>query len=178
MTRHASSFARGYLVGIDTATPPNFYQYDYTTTNGWGTTLAAPGTYYFPFGGSEDAGVPVDTIVNALSARWSAAIAGTLSIEATNFPKTFSGFNQGSLDIGDSDTSGAWQPINIAPNGMLFAVIAGTGNTLTALTATLGGTNAGFANWNIPDIGFRRLRAKLVTSAAGFIALNAHGKLA
>jgi hypothetical protein len=62
---------------------------------------------------------------------------------------------------------------------MLIANATGTGNSMsTALTATLGGTNIGFAFWNIPDIGFRRMRAKLVASAAGFIAFSAHGKLA
>ena len=48
--------------------------------------------------------------------------------------------DQGALDVSDYDTSDAWQIIDITASGLLYAAITGTGNSLTKLTATIGGT--------------------------------------
>jgi hypothetical protein len=142
-------------------------------TNGVGLTLAAA-TYLFPFGG-ERYGSMVETVMHALSAKWPSGIVGSITIEGTNFPKTITGADQGAPDITDWDTSAAWQQIDITLAGMVYAVASGTG-AMTKFTCAIT-AGAGGAAWNIPDLGFMRLRAKAVLSTGGFLRMGSHAKL-
>ena len=145
-------------------------------TNGWGVVIPSAGTYMFPFG-SILGGVPQETPELSLSAKWTATLAGVLTLEVCNFPQTLGDAGVGGADISDIDTSPAWQQYNPTPSGSTYASATGTGNSLTGLALTLGGTNVGGAGFNLPDISYRRMRAKLVASAAGTIRLLSWGKL-
>lgn len=147
-------------------------------TNKWNTPIAGVGTYFFPLGG-ERYGAGVETIHHSLSLVFPASLAGTFTIEGTNCPKTQSGVDIGGPDVSDFDTSDAWQKIDITQSGMLYANVTGTNNSLTKLTATLGGTNAGGVLYNLPDLGMLRLRGRLIVTsvAASWIRIAANAKL-
>jgi hypothetical protein len=146
-------------------------------TNGLGVVIPGAGTYVFPLGGDGFGGPIVETVYNSLSAKFPAGLAGTITIEGTNFPKTLGGNDQGQADVADDDLTAAWQLIDITQAGDIYAVASGTGNTMTKYTLALAGTNAGGAFWNLPELGMSRLRAKLVATAAGFIRLAINAKL-
>lgn len=142
-------------------------------TNGFGLVLPV-GTYVFPLGG-ERYGSAVETAMNSFSAVWPATITGTLTIEGTNFPKTFTSADQGPTDIADWDSTAAWQQINPTLAGAVYANASG-GGSMTAYTCTVTNT-AGGAIWNIPDMGIMRFRLKAVVTAQGFIRVFGHSKL-
>lgn len=147
-------------------------------TNGWGVTIPpGAGTYFFPLGGTS--GAIAETVFNALIAQWTATLAGVLTIEATNLPRTLSRTVQdvGGGDVNDWDVSTAWNLIDITQAGSVYAVAQGTGNSMAKYTLTLGGTAAGGAAWNFPELGFLRLRAKLAATAGGFLRLSMNAKL-
>lgn len=142
-----------------------------------GTVTLGVGTYYFPFG-STLGGAPLETSLLSLNAYWSAALAGAFTIEGCNFDATRSGNGQGSADISDwAATGGAWLQYNPTQVGGTYAAAGGAGNSFTALALTLGGTAVGSALINMPDFGFRRARAKIVTTVGGTIRLMPWGKL-
>lgn len=148
------------------------------TVIGWGVVIPGAGTFYIPFG-SEIGGAPSETALLALGAKWSAGLAGVITLEACSMPATLSGNGQGGVDVTEIDTTGPWQPFNPLQAGSLYATATGAGNAMsTALTLTLGGTNVGGAAWNIPDFAHRRGHAKLVASAGGTLRFMAWGKLA
>jgi hypothetical protein len=138
--------------------------------------IPAAGEYYFPLGG-ETYGSVCETVMHSLSAVFDANLAGTVTIEGTNMVKTITGAQQGPADITDWDSSSAWQLVDITASGVLYAVATGTGNSVTKLTLTVGGTNAGGAFWNLPDLGMLRLRAHLHATHAGNIRFSANAKL-
>lgn len=142
-------------------------------TKGPGVVLGV-GTYLFPLGG-ERGGSIVETAMVSLSALWPAGIAGVLTIEGTNFPRTRTGADQGPPDVSDSDTSAAWQPLDPTLAGAVYAIATGTG-TMLKYTCTIT-AGAGGAIWNIPEIGALRLRAKAVLTTGGFLRLFPHSKL-
>lgn len=162
----------GYTEGSATPLPFNA-----TTPATTGSTVGV-GTYYFPLGG-EQGPVPVETAYISAFMLFAATVAGTLTIEVTNLPKTLSGSNQGGGDVNDWDaaSSGGWVQWNPTLSGALYANINGSGNSVTAFTYTLGGTTLGGLIANIVSCGFQRIRLKLVTTVGGLVRPNAHGKL-
>lgn len=143
-------------------------------TNGVGYTLGVA-TYLFPLGG-ERYGEVVETAMHAISALWPSGIAGTITIEGTNVPKTLQSVDQGPADVTDWDiVSHAWQLINPTLAGATYASANGTG-TMTAFTCVVT-AGAGGALWNVPDLGCMRLRAKAVITTGGFARLVGHAKL-
>lgn len=141
-----------------------------------GCTLGVS-TYYFPIGSERD-GIVAATVDVGLQMRWNAAAAGTATIEVCNWPATLSGASQGGPVITDYDSSATgWSQLDPTLAGQVFAAASGSGNSMTKYTCTLGGTAAGLAIWNIPDLGFRRLRIKLVLSAGGVVWVMPWGKL-
>jgi hypothetical protein len=142
-------------------------------TNGPGLTLTAA-TYLFPFGG-ELYGSVVETVMHALSALWPAGIVGTITIEATNFPKTVTGAVQGPNDVTDWDVSSAWQKIDPTQAGAVYATATGTG-AMTKYTCAITAGSGG-ALWNIPELGALRLRARAALTTGGFLRMFGHAKL-
>lgn len=145
------------------------------TANGPGVTLGIA-TYLFPLGG-ERYGAVVETAINSLSALWPAGIVGSITIEATNFPKTRAGTDQGPADVTDWDiASKAWQKIDPTLAEMTYAVADGTSGVMTKFTCAVA-AGAGGALWNIPDLGALRLRARVALTTGGFLRMMGHGKL-
>lgn len=144
----------------------------------WAIAIPATGNYLFPLGG-ERYGSVVETIHHSISLLFNASLAGTFTIEATNCAKSTSGDDMGGPDISDYDTtSGAWSLIDITQAGLLYAIATGTGNSMSAkLTATIGGTHAGTAFYNLPDIGAMRLRGNLNVTTVGKVRVSGHSKL-
>jgi len=122
------------------------------------------GTYYF---------IPdtVDDEFVHLTLRWAAAVAGTITLETTDYPSVLR--DGSTVDVSDFQASGQdWDP---EAAGIGLASVAGTGNSLSGLTLTLGGTNAGKARFNLYNLASRRLRVKLVASAGGIIRVACNG---
>ncbi len=67
-------------------------------------------------------------------------------------------------------------PFNATAAGALYVGLVGASNTATALTITAGGAAAGGAGINLPTLGWRRARVKLVLTAGGIVRCNVHGK--
>jgi hypothetical protein len=143
-------------------------------TNGVGVTIPGAGTWTFPLGG-ERYGAVIETVMHSLSAKWPSGIVGSITIEGTSFPKTVTGLDQGQPDVTDYDTTAAWQLIDITNAGPVYAIATSTG-TMTKWTCAIT-AGAGGAAWNMPELGFLRLRAKLVCSVGGFVRVAAHAKL-
>lgn len=134
-------------------------------------------TYLFPFGG-DYLGSVAEAVMASLSGLWTAALSATVTIEATNYPKTITGNNTGAADITDWDTTtGAWQKIDPTLAGAVYAVATGTGvmTKYTCAITAAGGGGAGF--WNVPDLGALRLRAKVVVTVGGVVRFMGHAKL-
>jgi hypothetical protein len=143
-------------------------------TKGPGLTLGAA-TYLFPLGG-ERYGSVVETAMHSFSAVWPSGVAGTMTIEATNFPKTSTSSDQGASDVTDWDTTtDSWQQINPTLAGAVYANANGTG-TMTAYTCVIT-AGVGGAFWNVPDFGALRLRIKFVVTTGGFVRVFGHSKL-
>jgi len=142
-------------------------------TNGVGVTLGV-GTYTFPLGG-EKAGPMVEAVIHALSASWPLGIVGTLTIEATNYPKTIKSTDVGPPDLTDWDTSGKWVQWNPTVGGANYTNASGTGTWTNYSLGIASGVGAAIAN--LQDIGFLRMRAKIVTSVGGFFRIMNHSKL-
>jgi len=135
------------------------------------------GTYVFALGGNR-APVPAQTSVLSIGLQWQAAVAGTITIEVCNFPGTLSAYREGGVDVADYDSAaGNWIQYNPTQSVGIYANTSGTGNSVTALTVTAGGTNQGGAIINITDLGFERVRIKAVLSAGGILRCNTHGKI-
>lgn len=137
--------------------------------------VIAANTYYFPVG-SQNAPTASQTALVGTHLKWAAAVAGTITIETCNFPRFYGGSREGGgIDVDDFVTTD-WVPYNPSTIGTFVVQVTGTGNSVTALTITAGGTNAGTAFINMPDIGCRRLRIKVVTTVGGLIRVNSRGK--
>lgn len=143
-------------------------------TNGLGVTLGVA-TYLFPIGG-ERYGSVVETVEHAISAIWPSGIVGSLTIEATCFPRTMTGADQGPNDVTDWDiASSAWQKIDPTLAGTVYAVGSGTG-VMTKYTCAVS-AGVGGAFWNIPDLGALRLRLRAALTTGGFMRVLPHSKL-
>jgi hypothetical protein len=180
MTRYAQLGTRQELYAVAAnvtgVTAGTITKSSWSSANGWSIPLAV-GTYKFPFGG-ERYGNMIETVMHSLSLLWSEGLAGTFTLEGTNFAKSQSGADQGGADTSDYDLTSAWQLFNPTQAGLLYAVANGTNNSMsTALTATLGGTNAGGAFYNLPDIGAGRMRGSLVVTAPGNLRIALNAKL-
>jgi hypothetical protein len=142
-----------------------------------GNTLTAA-TWVLPLGSGVYAAVPGETTCLTAHLSWAAAVAGTLTVECSNYPRYWNGARSGPDDVTDySTTAGHWPQWNIALSGANNVQVAGTGNSATAYTITLGGTNAGTALIQLADCGFRRVRLKIVASVGGLLRCCVTGKL-
>ena len=133
------------------------------------------GTYVFIVG-SPTAPTPSQTTLTGVQLFWAAAVAATITVESTNFPKNLGGdySGRGGIDVSDfTNTTGLWLQENASTAQV---PVAGANNTVTAMTVTAGGTNAGGCMFHIGNFGARRLRIKLVTTVGGLIRCNVHGK--
>lgn len=131
-------------------------------------------TYYFPVG-SQNAPTPAQTALIGVHLKWAAAVAAAITFEVCNFPRYYGGAREGGIDV-DDWVATDWVPWNPATGGSLVGQVTGAGNSITALTITAGGTNAGTAFVNMPDLGSRRIRVKVVATVGGLIRVNARGK--
>jgi len=146
-------------------------------TNGWGVAIPSTGTWYFELG-SDLGGSIIETQDQALSLQWSATLAGTLTFGVTTFPATLSMNGQGGADLATNANSAGWQTFNpSAASAQAYTNASGTGNSWTALTLTLGGTNAGGAFANMPGTAMKRMRGQLVVTATGFLRALPWGKI-
>ena len=141
-------------------------------------TFPSTGTWYIELGSTD---APMCEEVSHLSAhlKWSAALAGAITFEWTNYPATRGNQSQqGAADVATNENAGTgfWVQDNDATNDKVSTAI-GAGNSATALTITAGGTNAGAIGVQLRDRSARRYRLKLVLSATGTLRTVAHGKL-
>jgi hypothetical protein len=147
-------------------------------TNGWGVVIPSAATYYMELG-SNFGNLISETQDQSLSLKWNAALAAVATFEVTNFPPVLGGLIAGAPDVTVFDTSASWQQFNPATSSSLaYTVASGAGNSWTNLTLTLGGSNAGGAYANMPGTTMRRMRMKLVVTAAGFLRAVSWGKIA
>ncbi len=141
--------------------------------------LTLTNTTYFIELGSTDAPMCEEAVNLAVLLKWSAALAGAITFEWTNFPATRGNQSQqGAADVATNENAGTgfWVQDNDATGDKVSTAI-GAGNSATALTITAGGTNAGAIGVQLKDRGARRYRLKLVLSAGGTLRAVAHGKL-
>lgn len=144
-----------------------------THTVAVGCTLANSSTYYFVVG-SQLAPTPSQTSLVTLHLAWAAAVAATFTVETCNFPATRGGALPGPDDVKDYDaTAGNWIQENPST---AYVGVTGSGNTVSSLTITAGGTAAGGAMIHLGNIGSRRVRIKAVVTTGGNVRCNAHGK--
>lgn len=141
-----------------------------------GCTLTS-GTWYFAFGG-EDAPLPGETPYVNVQIQWAAAVAGTITFETCNYPaKRDSRRSQGPADVPDNDPNTSrtnWVQQN--PTTLYVPTPTGAGNSVTNLTITAGGTNAGGTAVDIGNTGARRWRLKLVLTVGGLVRVNVNAK--
>ena len=110
---------------------------------------------------SEDALVSVH-------AAWALALAGTWTIEVSNFPwKVGNGVSGGADSDWTDQTAGNWIQEN--PSSAVIST-AGAGNTATGATVTAGGTNAGGFFAHLGNLGARRARLKFVCTVGGAVS--------
>lgn len=142
-----------------------------------GCTLSS-GTWYFPFGGS-DAPLPGETALVTLQLQWAAAVAGTITFETCNYPKYRDGRReQGAIDVADNDgnaTRTNWVQQN--PTSGYVPIPTGAGNSVSGLTITAGGTNAGGTGVDLGNFGWKRGRVKLVLTVGGLVRVNINAKV-
>jgi len=140
-----------------------------------GSVTLTAATYYIPFGSSY-ATTPSQTAFVSLGLAWAAAVAGTITIETTNFPAYVQGQRGvagSAFDVLDWDAAD-WTQVNPST---AYVPVSGTGNSATNATVTAGGTNAGTAIFDIAMTATRRWRCKIVASTGGKVWANAHGKV-
>lgn len=141
-------------------------------------TFGSTGTWYIELG-STDAPMLEEIVALSAHLKWNAALAGAVTFEWTNFPATRGNQSQqGGADVASNENGGAgfWVQDKLT-SGTNDATPIGAGNTFTAPTLTLGGTNAGAWGVQLADRSARRYRLKLVLSATGTLRMVAHGKL-
>lgn len=140
-------------------------------------TFPSTGNWYIELG-STDAPMCEEVIDLSAWLKWSAALAGTVTFEWTNAPATRGNQSQqGAADVASNENAGTgfWVQDNDATGDKVSPAI-GAGNSITNLTITLGGTNAGAIGVQLKDRSARRYRLKFVLSATGTLRALAHGK--
>ena len=167
----------GDLNAIDTADGSVVSFVQSKTETGSGCTLTTGHTYVFVLG-SVMAPVPSQASLVSVQLYWAAAVAGTITVETCNFPK-YGGTGDprtGAVDVSDyTTTAGLWQLQNPST---AYVPVAGTGNTVSNMTVTAGGTNAGGCEFDLGNLGARRVRVKVVATTGGLVRCNVHGKAA
>lgn len=128
-------------------------------SGGRGFYSLGAGTYYVEIGG-------VDTsVIVSPHFRWTASLAATITIESSNLAEK-------EAPLVSSNAS-AWLQENPTTSGI---TVAGAGNSITNLTITAGGTNAGGVRPDIGNMSASRLRAKIVVTVAGDLQTSVMGK--
>lgn len=135
-----------------------------------GCTLTA-GTFYFELGGSE-APLASETPLAGGYLQWAAAVAGVATIESGMFPAKEGGQGGANTDTTSFSSTG-WVQQNPTT---AYVPVSGAGNSSTAATVTLGGTNAGECEFDVGNVAGRRLRIKLVLTVGGLVRCGANGK--
>lgn len=141
-------------------------------------TFPSTGTWFIELG-STDAPMCEEVVDLSAHLKWNAALAGTGTFEWTNFPATRGDQSgQGAADTATHENAGAgnWVQDNDA-TGDKVSTVVGAGNSVTNLTITLGGTNAGAIGLQLKDRSARRYRIKLALTVVGTLRVVAHGKL-
>ena len=132
-----------------------------------GCTLANGTTYFFVL---DKSGSPVDSV----HLQWAAAVAATFTVEASCYPKLVGGNPMAPADVTDfSTTTGEWIQLNPST---AYVPVVGTGNSVTSLTITAGGTNAGAAWIDLGNLGARRVRIKVVVTTGGVVRCGVNGR--
>ncbi len=143
--------------------------------NGFCALLAASNPYYIPIGGAGSSLVPSETALVSVHMKWDAAFAGVITYESSNFPLRRGGAGTGPNDVPSYDaTVGNWIQEN--PTSALIYSAGGVGNSITALTITAGGTNAGGVILHLQNMGSRRGRFKVAITANGNLRVVPWGK--
>lgn len=125
-------------------------------------------TYVFVLGGAESELVSVHI-------KTGTAIAGTFTIETSNFPKFKGDISGPTVDIADySTTTGDW--IKEDPT-TAYVGSTGTGWTITNLTLAKT-AGAGGALIHLGNLGCKRTRLKAVITTGGKVRVNRHAKSA
>lgn len=166
----------GDLSAIDTAdgTAKAFTQAK--TETGSGCSLTTGHTYVFVLG-SPLAPTPGQTALVSVQLYWAAAVAGTITVETCNFPK-YGGTGDpraGAVDVSDyTTTAGLWikQDATTA-----YVPVVGSGNSVTNMTITAGGSAAGACEFDLGNLGAKRVRIKVVATTGGLVRCCVHGKL-
>lgn len=139
-----------------------------------GLVVLPIGDYYFDVGGSH-ASMPGETAHVSVHCSWNAALAGTITFEDSNFPVRRLDALTGPDDVPSYDTTaGNWMLENPTT---AYVPIIGTGNTVTAQTVTMGGTNAGACMFNLQAIPTRRGRLHFHVTTSGSVKVAPWGKL-
>lgn len=136
-----------------------------------GCTLTS-GTWYFELGGSE-APLASETPLASGYLQWAAAVAGVATVETAVFPLYEGGQGGANVDTASNATTG-WVQQN--PPTAYVPVSATAGNSSTAAVVTLGGTTAGECEFDVGNMGGRRIRLKLVLTVGGLVRCGANGK--
>ena len=112
--------------------------------------LATGGTYYVE--------IPATDTATLLSTqiRWGAALAATITIESTNLAEK-------DAPLKSTDAT-LWLQENPTTSGI---TVTGAGNSITNLTVTAGGTNAGAVLLDLGNIAAARLRIKFANITTG-----------
>ncbi len=133
-----------------------------------GLTLSSSTTYFIPLDvGDED--------LLHVHMRWNAALAAAITVETCDFGGVYRAVDgTEKTDVSDFDnTAGNWMQDN--PSGANASAV-GTGNSVTALTFTAGGTNAGGGSFHYPNMGARRVRLRVVVTTGGVLRVACNGK--
>jgi hypothetical protein len=132
-----------------------------------GCTLPA-GTYYFLLDRK-------GSLVESAHLQWSAALAATITVEASNYPEHIAGQpTQSPIDVSDySAVAGEW--VQLDPT-TAYVPIVGAGNSVANLTITAGGANAGAAWIDMGNLGARRMRVKVVVTTQGVLRVGVNGR--
>lgn len=146
-----------------------------------GCTLASGTTYYFPLG-AQRSSVPAETPLVTAQLRWDASAILTITVETTVFPSTPQGADpRGPVQISDyhdeSATPGYWQQQNPPSGTYVPAKGLGGAGTVVSLTVTVSGGAAGGCEFDLSDLGARRVRIKVVVGGTGgVVRCGVHGK--
>lgn len=135
------------------------------TPAAFGVTLASSTTYYIPLGGDHTPVPSLSEIVGA-QLRWDAAIIMTVTIETTLFPMfSPSDASSGIPDVSDVDAGNSWVLQN--PTGVYIPTGPATGVSIANMTVTVAGGTASSCEFDLGNLGARRVRLKIVVGGTG-----------
>jgi hypothetical protein len=129
------------------------------------------GTYYFDVSSAD---VPTESV----HMSWDAAVTATVTFQDSNMPpyKGAGGAyfaSNAPVDVSAfNGTAGNW----VTEDPSTAYIPAGTGFTVTNMSVSVAGTDAGGTIWNLSNLGTRRGRMKVVTTVGGYVRCLSWGK--